>query len=74
MNKPPRITRAQIIECNWSWASVNQALAYRRSQQFLKLMGGNVPAESFMRGMMRYHATDAIRSARVFTPSKPYTP
>ena len=67
MNK--RITRAQIIECNWSWASVNQALAYRRSQEFLKLMGGNAPAESFMRGMMRYHATDAIRSARTFTPA-----
>ena len=72
MNKP--LTRAQIIECNWSWAAVNQALAYRRSQEFLKLMGGNVPAENFMRSMMRYHATEAIRCARTFTPSTPYTP
>lgn len=72
MNK--RITRAQIIECNWSWASVNQALAYRRSLEFLKAAGGNPSAEVPIKSMMRYHATEAIRCARTFTPSTPYTP
>ena len=68
MNK--RITRAQIIECNWSWCSLNQAKSYRTALKFLCIDGmSNSNAARSIREMMRYHATEAIRQARIFTPS-----
>jgi len=73
MNKT--LTRAQIIECNWSWCSLNQAKAYRTALVFLRDAGeGNSRATTSIKNMMRYHATEAIRQARIFTPSTPYTP
>jgi hypothetical protein len=71
MNKPPRITRAQIIECNWSWCSLNQAKAYRTALVFLRDARTETPALTPIKSMMRYHATEAIRQARLFTPSSP---
>jgi hypothetical protein len=73
MNKPPRITRAQILACNWSWSAVNQALAYRRCLNFLKITGGKADAEIPIKSMMRYHALEAIRLVRCYTPHN-FTP
>jgi len=67
MNK--RITRAQIIECNWSWASVNEAKAYRNALIFLRDARTETPAINPIKNMMRWHATEAIRQARLFTPA-----
>jgi hypothetical protein len=69
MNKPPRITRTQIVECNYSWSAVNQALAYRRCLNFLKITGGKADAEIPIKSMMRYHALEAIRLVRCYTPA-----
>ena len=70
MNKPPRITRTQIVECNWSWCSLNEAKAYRRSLGFLAAAGdSDSSAAVSIKSMMRYHATEAIRQARLFTVS-----
>jgi len=71
MNKPPRITRTQIIDCNWSWCSLNQAKAYRNALMFLRDARTETPASVSIKSMMRYHATEAIRQARLFTPSTP---
>lgn len=68
MNKP--LTRAQIIDCNWSWCSLNQAKSYRTALTFMNIDGlNNTSAARSIREMMRYHATEAIRQARIFTPS-----
>ena len=69
MNKPPRLTRAQIIECNWSWCSLNQAKAYRTALIFLRDARTDSIAIGSIKNMMRYHATEAIRQARIFTPA-----
>jgi hypothetical protein len=68
MNKLRRITRAQIIDCNWSWCSLNQAKAYRNSLAFLRDARTETHAITPIKSMMRYHATEAIRQARLFTP------
>jgi len=68
MNK--RITRAQIIDCNWSWCSLNQAKAYRNALMFLRDARTETPASVSIKSMMRYHATEAIRQARLFTPAR----
>jgi len=66
MNKP--LTRAHIIECNWSWCALNQAKAYRTALGFLRDAGeGNSRAIYSLKSMMRFHAVDAIRTARIFT-------
>jgi len=67
MNK---LTRAQIIDCNWSWCSLNQAKAYRNALMFLRDARTETPASVSIKSMMRYHATEAIRQARLFTPSR----
>ena len=67
MNK---LTRAQIIECNWSWCSLNQAKAYRTALTFLRDARTDSIAIDSIKNMMRYHATEAIRQARLFTPSR----
>ena len=67
MNK---ITRKDIIACNWSWASLNQAKAYRTALTFLRDARTDSIAIGSIRNMMRYHAKDAIRQARLFTPSR----
>lgn len=69
MNK--RITRAQIIECNWSWCSVRTAVAYRTALTFLRDARTETIAAESIKKMMRYHAQQAIRQARLFTPSTP---
>ena len=74
MNKPPRITREDLRACVWSNSSVRCATAYRAAFGFLKNSGADIHAHKAMRDMMRYHAKDAIREARLFTPSTPYTP
>jgi hypothetical protein len=65
-----RITRRDIVACNWSWSSVGKAVAYRTALQFLRDAGTDTIAIASIKTMMRYHATDAIREARVFTPSR----
>ena len=65
-----RITRRDIIACNWSWASLNQAKAYRTALTFLRDARTETPAISSIKNMMRHHAKDAIRQARLFTPSR----
>lgn len=67
MNK--RITREDIVACNWSWASVNEAKAYRNALIFLRDARTETPASVSIKSMMRYHATEAIRQARLFTPA-----
>jgi hypothetical protein len=64
MNK---LTRKDIVACDWSWCAVNQAKAYRRCLNFLKITGGKADAEIPIKSMMRYHALDAIRLARIYT-------
>jgi mRNA-degrading endonuclease toxin of MazEF toxin-antitoxin module len=67
MNK--RITREDIVACNWSWASVNEAKAYRNALIFLRDARTETPAITSIKNMMRWHATEAIRQARLFTVS-----
>jgi hypothetical protein len=62
-----KITRKDIVACDWSWCAVNQAKAYRRCLNFLKITGGKPDAEIPIKSMMRYHALDAIRLARIYT-------
>ena len=68
MNK--KITRRDIIACNWSWASLNQAKAYRTALTFLRDARTETIAAESIKNMMRYHATEAVRQARLFTPSR----
>jgi hypothetical protein len=68
MNK---ITRKDIVACNWSWASLNQAKAYHTALTFLRDARTDSIAIDSIKSMMRYHATEAIRQARLFTPSAP---
>ena len=68
MNK--KITRRDIVACNWSWASLNQAKAYRTALTFLRDARTETIAAESIKNMMRYHATEAIRQARLFTPSR----
>ena len=68
MNK---ITRKDIVACNWSWCSLNQAKAYRTALVLLRDARTETPAINGIKNMMRYHATEAIRQARLFTPSAP---
>jgi hypothetical protein len=68
MNKPPRITRQDIEACVWSRSSVRCAIAYRAALGFIKNSGADIYSEKAIRTMMRYHAKDAIREARMFTP------
>ena len=68
MNK--KITRRDIVACNWSWASLNQAKAYRTALVFLRDARTETPAINGIKSMMRYHATEAVRQARLFTPSR----
>jgi hypothetical protein len=70
MNKP-RITREDIEACVWSKSSVRCAIAYRAALGFVKNSGADIHAQRAIRTMMRYHAKDAIREARLFTPSTP---
>ena len=67
MNK--RITREDIVACNWSWTSVNEAKAYRNALMFLRDARTETPAITSIKNMMRWHATEAIRQARLFTPA-----
>ena len=69
MNKPPRITRQDIEACVWSKCSVRCAIAYRAALGFIKNSGADIHAHNALRTMMRYHAKDAIREARLFTPA-----
>ena len=69
MNKPPRITRQDIEACVWSRSSVRCAIAYRAALGFIKNSGADIHAHNALRTMMRYHAKDAIREARLFTPA-----
>jgi hypothetical protein len=69
-----RITRKDIVACDWSWCAVNQAKAYRHAVALLNAAGcsgrGTELATSAIRNMMRYHALDAIRLARIYTTSR----
>jgi predicted metal-binding protein len=68
MNK---ITRKDIVACDWSWTAMNQAKAYRHAITLLHCAGCSGPAvalaETAYKNMMRYHALDAIRIARIYT-------
>ena len=72
MNK---ISRKDIIACNWSWSAMNQAKAYRHAITLLRCAGCTGPAaqlaETAYKNMMRWYALDAIRYARIYTPSTP---
>ena len=65
-----KITRNDILACNWSWCSLNQAKAYRTALIFLRDARTETTAIKGIKSMMRYHATEAIRQARLFTPSR----
>jgi hypothetical protein len=71
MNK---LTRAQIVACNFSWSAMNQAKAYRNAITLLRYAGCSGPnadlAETAYKNMMRYHAREAIRLVRCYTPSR----
>jgi len=67
MNK---LTRKDIHSCNWSADSVGKAVAYRRSLNFLRAARTESRAIDSIKTMMRYHSTNAIREARLFTPSR----
>ena len=49
------------------------AIAYRAALGFIKNSGADIYSEKAIRTMMRYHAKDAIREARMFTPHN-FTP
>ena len=88
MNKPPvRVTRAQILQCNWSWAALGKAKAYKHALELLGCAGcDNQILRTAFKSMMRFHAKDTVRLARCYqphaytspyqpyTPSKPYPP
>lgn len=65
-----KITRRDIVRCSWSWSSVGKAVAYRTALGFLRGSGADESSIKAIRTMMRYHATDAIREARLFTPAR----
>lgn len=69
-----RITRRDIVACNWSWSAMNQAKAYRHAITLLRSAGcsdrGAELAISAYKAMMRYYALDAVRLARIYTPSR----
>lgn len=72
MNK---LTRADIVRCNWSWTALAQAKAYRNCIVLLRLSGCNDErgveiATIAYKNMMRYYALDAIRLARAYTPAR----
>ena len=68
MNK---ITRADIMRCNWSWASLGKAKAYKHAIELLRCAGcENDILKKAFREMMRFHAKDTIRLARIYTPSR----
>ena len=56
MNK---LTRADIVACNWSWSAMNQAKAYRHAITLLRSAGcsdrGAELAISAYKAMMRYY-------------------
>ena len=71
MNK---LTRSDIVRCDWSWCAVNQAKAYRHAITLLRSAGcsdrGAELAIDAYKNMMRYYALDAVRLARIYTPSR----
>ena len=72
MNK---LTRADIIACNWAWTALAQAKAYRNCIVLLRLSGcddkrGVEIATTAYKNMMRYYALDAVRLARAYTPQR----
>jgi hypothetical protein len=48
---------------------VRCAIAYRAALGFIKNSGADIHAQKAIRTMMRYHAKDAVREARMFTPA-----
>jgi predicted metal-binding protein len=75
MNKPPlRVTRAQILACNWSWAALGKAKAYKHAIELLRCAGcDNDILKTAFKKMMRVHAKDTVRLARCYTPRN-FTP
>ena len=75
MNKPPlRVTREQILACNWSWAALGKAKAYKHAIELLRCAGcENQILKTAFQEMMRFHAKDTVRLARCYTPHN-FTP
>lgn len=67
MNK---LTRKDIRACNWSVDSLGKAVAYRTALGFLRAAGTESIAIDSIKTMMRHHARNAIREARICTPSR----
>ena len=70
-----RITRRDIVACNWSWAALGKAKAYHHCIVLLRSAGCNdkrgveIAIDAY-KAMMRYYALDAVRLARAYTPQR----
>ena len=72
MNK---LTRKDIVACNWSWAALGKAKAYHHCIVLLRSAGCNDKrgveiATTAYKNMMRFYALDAVRLARAYTPQR----
>ena len=68
MNK---LTRKDIVACNWSWAALGKAKAYKHALELLRCAGcDNQILKNAFQEMMRFHAKDTVRLARIYTPSR----
>ena len=70
-----KITRKDIVACDWAWAALGKAKAYHHCIVLLRLSGCNDErgveiAITAYKNMMRYYALDAVRLARAYTPAR----
>ena len=65
------ITSKDIVACNWSWAALGKAKAYKHALELLRCAGcDNQILKNAFQEMMRFHAKDTIRLARAYTPAR----